>query len=409
MQDIDPSRYSLTARWVFPVSSPPLENGVIEIESGRITAIHNRACPHAIPCGNVALLPGLVNAHTHLEFSDLSRPVEPALPFTQWIKSLVSVRRDHPATASVIQQGLSECRAAGTTQVGEIATQDWPPQAYHQIGIGTTAFRELIGLLPEQAAAQLEIARQWLEVSDQHDTTVTRGLSPHAPYSVHPDLYRDLVHLAAETQAPLAIHLAETPAELELLDRGTGEFVALLQRFNAWDPHSISRGTRPLDYLRPLAAVRRGLVIHGNYLESAEFDWLAANPQVSVVYCPRTHAYFQHPPHPWRTLLGRGINVALGTDSRGSNPDLSLWREMQFLAKTFPDVAPAQILALGTRCGAVALGCESELGTLELGKRAPGACVPLPEAEAGDPYQLLFAGNAALALSAPRQRDGTGS
>lgn len=394
MPDYNESHYSLTARWIFPVSSPPLENGVIEIESGLITAVHNRR-PHpaAVDCGNVAIIPGLVNTHTHLEFSDLHRPVEPALPFTQWIKSLVGVRREHPATADVILQGLTECRAAATQLVGEIATQDWPPQTYQTPGIRTIAFRELIGMLPDRIPVQLEIARQWL---DQSDTSVTRGLSPHAPYSVHPELYRDLINLAAEKRAPVAVHLAETLAELELLDRGTGEFVEMLQRFNAWDPQIIPRGTRPLDYLQPLSAVSRGLVIHGNYLTSAEFDWLAQNPQISVVYCPRTHAYFQHSPHPWRTLLDRGINVALGTDSRGSNPDLSLWREMQFLVKTFPDVDPAQILSMGTQRGAKALGCESEVGSLEPGKQAQVAIVPLPATGDNDPYSLLFAGDDAI-------------
>lgn len=401
MLDFDPHHYSLTARWAFPVSSPPLENGVIDIESGRITAIHNRRpSSDVVDCGNAALLPGLINAHTHLEFSDLQRPVEPALPFTDWIKSLVAVRRAQPATSTVVQQGLAECLAAGTTLIGEIATRDWQPETYHLPAMHTLAFRELLGMLPERVTAQLEIARQWL---DQSDATITRGLSPHAPYSVHPDLYRDLVQLAAQKQAPVAIHLAETRSELELLDRGTGEFVDMLQRFNAWDPRLIPPKTRPLDYLRPLAALRRGLVIHGNYLESDEIDWLADHPQVSVVYCPRTHAYFQHSPHPWKTLLDRGVNVALGTDSRGSNPDLSVWREMQFLVQTFPEVAPATILAMGTKRGAVALGRDSETGTLEPGKCPPAAYVSLPEGGDNDPYRLLFSGHprSLLPLSRP--------
>jgi cytosine/adenosine deaminase-related metal-dependent hydrolase len=140
------------------------------------------------------------------------------------------------------------------------------------------------------------------------------------------------------------------------------------------------------------------LVIHGNYLDAVEFDWLQNHPQVSVVYCPRTHAYFQHAPHPWREMLERGINVALGTDSRGSNPDLSLWREMQFLATTFPDVDPARILAMGTRRGAAALGRDSEQGTLEPGKQALLASVPLPTTPDSDPYRLLFAGADATTL-----------
>lgn len=401
MPDINPQNYSLTARWVFPVSSPPLENGVIEIESGRISAVHNRPPRRdVVDCGNVALIPGLVNTHTHLEFSDLRCPIEPALPFTAWIKSLVGHRRAQPATAAVIQQGLAECRDTGTTHIGEIATQDWPTETYHDPGLQTIVFRELIGMLPDRAAAQLEIARQWLAEPAPNGSSVTRGLSPHAPYSVHPDLYRDLIQLAVEKQAPVAIHLAETLAELEFLDRGTGEFVEMLQRFNAWDPQSIPRGSRPLDYLKPLESVRRALVIHGNYLSAPEFDWLENHLQVSVVYCPRTHAYFQHAPHPWQVLLARGINVALGTDSRGSNPDLSLWGEMQFLVRRFPKVDPAGILAMGTQRGASALGHGTETGSLEPGKQANLAYVSLPESGVNDPHQLLFSGK--ISAHSPR-------
>lgn len=385
----DGPRFSVTARWVFPISTPPLENGVVEVANGRIVAVHDRPNPSAVNLGNVAIIPGLVNAHTHLEFSDLTQPVQPALPFTEWIRSLVTVRRTTPATHIVIQAGLNECHANGATLVGEIATQHWSADDYRHAGTHVTVFRELIGLLPDRAAAQFAIAQNWLAHSSDN-ASITRGLSPHAPYSVHPSLYHDLIELAADHQAPIAIHLAETTSELELLNQGTGEFVAMLQRFNAWDDHAIPRGSRPLDYLTPLAGLSRALVIHGNYLDSQEIDWLDQHPNVAVVYCPRTHAFFQHPPHPWLHMLDRGICVALGTDSRGSNPDLSLWREMRFLVTQFPQVDPARILAMGTLAGAQALGQNADYGTLEPGKRATLTVVDLPAFGENDPYRLLL-------------------
>ncbi len=387
----DSAHFSVTARWVFPVSSPPLERGVIEINRGRIVAVHKRHDPAAIDLGNAAIIPGLVNAHTHLEFSDLPAPVQPALPFTEWIRSLVAVRRASPASNAIIQQGLAECRATGSTTVGEIATQDWHAADYRHATVRVTTFRELIGLRPERAAAQLDIARNWLMETPPPDDFLTRGLSPHAPYSVHPDLYRDLVQLAAEHRAPVAIHLAETTSELELLDRGTGEFVEMLKRFDAWDEGAILRGLRPLDYLQPLEQLSHALVIHGNYLQTVDFEWLAKHPQVSVVYCPRTHAFFRHSPHPWLKLLDQGINVALGTDSRGSNPDLSIWNEMRFLIERFPQIDPARILSLGTLAGAKALGRDASTGSLEPGKRAELAAVSLASLEGDDPHRLLFA------------------
>lgn len=395
MNELDSSHYRVTARWVFPVSSPPIEQGVVEVADGRIVAVHNRHDPRAVDLGNVALIPGLVNTHTHLEFSDLREPVQPALPFTEWIRSLVGARRAAPATRDVVQQGLAECHASGTCAVGEIATQDWSRADYSHSGLRVTVFRELIGLRSERTAAQFEIARNWLKAPQPPSDFVTRGLSPHAPYSVHPDLYRDLARLAAEHQAPLAIHLAETMSELELLHHGTGEFVDMLKRFNAWDEKSIPSGSRPLDYLIPLAELSCGLVIHGNYLQTDEMDWLAEHPQVSVIYCPRTHAFFRHPPHPWLQLLSRGVNVALGTDSRGSNPDLGVWREMQFLVAQFPQVDPARILEMGTLAGAKALGQGADLGSLEPGKQAHLAVVDLSRSPEHAPHRLLFASTSA--------------
>jgi len=395
----EPSRQSFRARWVFPVDSPPIANGTVEIEAGRITAVHDRDDPRAQDLGDVALLPGLVNAHTHLEFSDLEVPVGPAQPFTAWIRSLVTARRERAADpVASIRQGLEEVRAAGTSLVGEIATS---PALFSAVDPTAgrlpriIAFRELIGLPHSRKEAQLAIAREHLSGSapDAANTTnIVRGLSPHAPYSVHPDLYRALVDLAREHRAPLAIHLAETRAELELLAHGTGEFVTMLDAFGAWEPTAIPPGSRPFDYLRPLADLETALVIHGNYLAGDELDFLEQHANISVVYCPRTHAYFGHSPHPWKEMLQRGISLAVGTDSRGSNPDLCVWRELCFLRAEHPEVDPAVLLRLGTLDGARALGQSHETGSLTPGKRADIAVVRLP-ATSGSPYDALFAGH----------------
>jgi cytosine/adenosine deaminase-related metal-dependent hydrolase len=387
---------SYRARWVFPVAAPPLFKGTVEISAGRITAVHAQADPAARDLGNVALIPALVNAHTHLEFSDLTEPVGPSSPFTAWIRALVGHRRRQPAEqiTAAIAAGLREGAQAGTGLLGEIATPNWSPAALAGEVVRTVVFRELLGLLPSRLSEQMEIARQHLLGGGEAEAgRLVRGLSPHAPYSVHPALFRAAVDLAAEHRAPLAIHLAETEAELELLARGTGEFVELLRDFGVWDPEAIPQGSRPLDYLRPLAKLARALVIHGNYLDADELNFLAGHPQIAVVYCPRTHAYFGHAAHPWRKMLQQGVSLAIGTDSRGSNPDLSLWRELQFLHARHADVDPAVLLRLGTLDGARALGCDHDCGSIAPGKRASLALVALPAGER-PPYELLFAGEA---------------
>ncbi|HVW01460.1 MAG TPA: amidohydrolase family protein [Planctomycetaceae bacterium] len=390
-------RQRLSARWIFPVDGPSIERGTIEIEDGRVTDVSPSRAPDAVDLGNVALIPGLVNAHTHLEFSDLATPVLPAHPFTAWIRALVSVRRGRPAPAAEsIAAGLRECHTAGTAVVGEIltATADELSSACSSVGkerpARVVAFREILGLPASRTAEQLALGRAYL--ASALPERVTAGLSPHAPYSVHPDLVRGCVDLCREAGAPLALHLAETRAELELLDRGTGEFVEMLTAFGAWEPTAIPRGSRPLDSLQMLAPLPRALVVHGNYLADDEQQFLADHPHLTVVYCPRTHAFFGHAAHPWRELLARGVSVAIGTDSRGSNPDLSLWRELQFLHERFPEIDPSEILELGTLAGARALGCEADFGTLTPGKQAAICAIRLPERE-GDAHQLLFEGD----------------
>ena len=408
-------RTAWRCRWLFTGEGEPIADGVIEIEAGRITAIHNRPGGNAVDLGNVAILPGLVNAHTHLEFSALAEPITPALPFTSWICKVIADRRarrgnaPEAAESSAMTAGIVESQAAGVRTIGEIATSDvwehpadvleaadslressllaeradYPPAG----GPRVVAFREIIGQMPERFEEQLAVARRHLEASP--NPHVIRGLSPHAPYSVHFDLLRQLVDLSIAAHAPVAMHLAETEAELELLTHGTGEFRRMLEDFGLWREGLFAAGHRPLDFLNELSRSERALIVHGNYLSDDELDFVAGCSHLTVVYCPRTHAYFGHREHPWLRLLARGANVALGTDSRASNPDLSLWSEVRFLQARFPRIEPRVLLELATRNGARALGLAETTGTLTPGKRADLAVIELPDRD-GDPWSLLF-------------------
>ncbi len=381
---------ALRARWVFPVDAPPTEDGVIEWQGSRISAVR-AACarePDVLDVGNAAVIPGLVNAHTHLEFSELAQPLTPPAPFAEWIRAVVANRRQRGGSQPAsVRRGLAEIAAGGCTTVGEIATPGWAPDCFDSGTARAVIFRELIALDESVAAEQLEAARTHLA-----ETTVDRwhGISPHAPYSVRPDLYAALVALAAQHHAPLALHLAETREELMLLREGSGPLVELFRASGFWRDGVIPRGARPIDYLQPLAAIGRALVIHGNYLDDGELEFICAHPNLTLVYCPRTHAYFGHSPHPWRRLLERGGRLALGTDSRASNPDLSLWREVQFLWQQSPDMAPARLLEMATRGGARALGLEGRSGTITAGKAADLAVVTSGETTHGDPWAALL-------------------
>lgn len=391
----------LLARWVFPVDQPPIERGVVEFADGIISAVEplsGQPDAETVDLGNVAIIPGLVNAHAHLEFSSLDSPIEPALPFTEWIGRLLAHRRKRTGSLSnYIKAGVQEAEQSGSTLIGDIVTGDWSPDCVPKDGSPIVALRELIGLLPEQVIPQLELARQHIAdcraANRAGQGVLLPAISPHAPYSVCPDLFHQLVDLASAENVPLCIHLAETQAELELLKSGTGEFFEMLTRFALWREGTIPKGSRPMDYLRPLGELPHALIAHGNYLADDEIAFLAAHRNIATVFCPRTHAFFSHRNHPWERLLDAGAVVCIGTDGRSSNPDYSLWSELKFLAEQSSESRFPQILEAGTRSGAMALDQESGSGTITVGKRADLTLISLVESQTNDPWGALFSEN----------------
>lgn len=332
-------------------------NVTVHINAGDVCEVTSGRAAGAIDLGAVALIPGLVNAHTHLEFSLFADPIPTAGRFTDWIRSVVKYRREHPENPpAAIRSGVIESIRAGTTLIGEIATVGWSDADYSSSGFHGCIFQEVLGLGDERVATQFAVTES---IAAKHCTTPAGapfdfGLSPHAPYSVHPDLFQNTVRMATDHKLPIAMHLAETTAELDLLTNGTGDFRDLLTDFGVWRD-GIFGGQRPLDYLHALAGCQRVLVIHGNYLDDEELQFLASQPNMTLVYCPRTHAAFGHTPHPWQRVLELGGRVAIGTDSRASNPDLSLFAELQFLAARHPEISHLELLRLGTTVGRQAL------------------------------------------------------
>lgn len=381
----------ITADWVFPVDSAPIPGGVVEVTSSRITAVHaGPASDDALIIKNAAIIPGLVNAHAHLEFSDREEPLAAAASFADWIRAVIADRLDRDSQhQQSVRRGLAECAAAGTTTIGEIATDGWSPSLFTAETPRVVAFRELLALEPLALGDQLRIARDHLRAGREATPHWSAGLSPHAPYTVHPDLFHELCEMSAAEQAPVAFHLAETREELELLRDRSGPLRDFLREIKFWRYGVIAPGSRPRDYLTAMRGVPHALLIHGNYLTDDDIDFLSGKTNFTVVYCPRTHHHFGHPPHPWRTMLDRGVRVALGTDGRASNPDLSLWNEVLFLRERFPDVPPKILLRLATRNGAEALGMEQETGTIAPGKAADLAVIRLGE-NVGDAYEDLM-------------------
>jgi cytosine/adenosine deaminase-related metal-dependent hydrolase len=377
------------ARVVYPVDQPPIEHGVVTIEDHRIVAVgKNPVERKPTDLGEVALFPGFVNAHTHLEFSYLQQPLgQPGMSLVDWIRLVISERgRRIGSPLENLFRGVHESYTSGVTTIGDIATstEAFPGDITH--------FHEVIGFSRARADTAFQSLRTRLLNPATASITVHQGISPHAPYTVSPDLLQKLIKVASDRRLPMSMHLAESGEELELLRHGTGPLKDLLEARSMWDGDAIPRGVRPIDYLQMLSQAPSALVVHGNYLEDDELTYLGTHrDKMTLVFCPRTHSYFFHPPYPLGTALAAGVRVALGTDSRASNPDLSLLSEMRHVARSHPEIGPNTVLFMGTLAGAEALGRDRFVGTITPHKTANLVAVPIPVNANGSPDDLLAA------------------
>ncbi|MFM8634967.1 MAG: amidohydrolase family protein [Planctomycetia bacterium] len=383
---------TLRCRHVLPMEGRPLENGWISIRRGRIVAI-GRGRPSG-PCadlGDVIILPGLVNAHTHLEFSACTRPLDPGGGLPAWIERVVQMRRSRAAgdadavkeeVVHAIALGLAESAAAGVTVIGEIAT-DAPASAYAPSGPRVRAYREGLGLAP---SAGSRVASRIQKAIDSGDAGGLHGISPHAPYSVAAPLGRRLVDMARRRAIPMAMHVAESRDEADLLAAGTGRFRAMLDSLGAW-PEEPPRFLTAADWITLLARSPRGMVVHGTFLpeDPVAMARLAKHRgRLCVAVCPRTTRSLSGTLPPVRAFRDAGIRVAIGTDSRASSPDLSVLAECRTLADA--GLASAEeTLHMATRHGAWATHLEHRSGLLAPGRPADLAILS-PTMPHADPF-----------------------
>ena len=376
----DAASWTLTARWVFPADQPPLARGVVTIQDDKILAVEPAGARKAdIDLGNAAILPGLVNAHTHLDLSDARGKIPPTPDFTAWLRGVIQHRREQESVARAIVDGIVESTRYGVTLLGDIAVWGLSWDALTSASVRAVVYHELVGLSSSRALSASINAMRWLSDHKATDELIP-GLSPHAPYSFCKN-HLSMVGMAKSA----AIHLAESAAELDLLERQVGAFVVFLSELDVWDPSGLPWGG-PQQIIELASGVQHLLLVHCNYLRPET----PIPSHATIVYCPRTHAAFGHPPHPFREFLKRGVRVVLGTDSLASNPDLDILAEARFVAARHPDLPGETLLRMITLDGAIALGWGDVAGSLTPGKSADLVALPLPDREEEDPYRLVF-------------------
>lgn len=383
-----------TARWLLPIAQPPIAGGWVAVEEGRIVALGGAGDPlpagsHDDRFGDHVILPGLVNAHTHLELSWMRNQVPPALSMPAWVESLMALRRTvGHEPAAPIGEAIAEARAAGTALVGDITNTFAAYEPLASQCLPAAIFRELLGFNVEDPVALIAQTRAQGEALRPHPDLRT-SIVPHAPYSVSSALLRAIA--AAAGRAPVSIHLGESAEEVEFLREGVGAWRELLSRLGVWSDGWRVPGLGPVEYIEAHGLLsERLLAVHCVQLTDPELRMLA-RAGATVVTCPRSNRWTGAGLPPVDRFYASGARVAVGTDSLASVEDLNLFKELEVMRTLAPSVPAAALLASATKHGADALGFGAELGTIEVGKRAALIAVAVP-AGVADVEEWLVAG-----------------
>jgi cytosine/adenosine deaminase-related metal-dependent hydrolase len=386
----------LRARVVLPISGAPIPDGAVVVRGNRVFTVQTwrdlagsvggkgrKSREEVVDLGDVILLPGLVNAHCHLDYTNMAGQLPPPKHFTDWLKAITELKSgwDYSDYADSWMNGAQMLVRTGTTTVADIeAVPELLPAAWESTPLRVVSQLEMIGItnrrLPE---ALLEDVLK--KVSSLPNGHCQVGLSPHAPYSTLPKLLRLSASAVRSRNCSVAVHIAESAPEYAMFRHRTGPMFDWMRK-SGRDMSDCGLGT-PLEHVDRYGLLnRRVMAIHLNYLGQNDAQ-LIARRQAHVVHCPRSHHYFGHRRFALSRLLRAGVNVCLGTDSlasvyrrRGQRIELSMFEEMRALAARFPRLGPRKILEMATLNGAKGLGMAGKIGEISRGAYADLIAVP---------------------------------
>ncbi len=382
------------AEYIFPKPGKVIRKGAVVVNGNRIGYAGNFSDlsedqkARAVDFGNAVIIPGLINAHAHLELSDLKGLEVANNNLISWIKELLQSKmgweeKDYNAS---IHNGITESLRTGTTTIADITNSGFSMDILHDSAVRSVAFSEVIDFEPSKAKETINSVKNRLRNIISNDLSQV-GISPHAPYTVSLELYKECSKI---NDLPLCTHIAETAEELSFLKYGKGPFIDFLSKFGMLKDGWTATGLSPIEYLNKSGILDvRPLLVHCNYISADDIE-LIKRAGSSVVFCPRSHRFFGHNNHRFQELLKAGVNVALGTDSLASNDTLSILDEMRFIYKNILDVEPKTIFSMGTSNGAKALGLEGKVGMLEKDYYADISIVNLPNDFEGNVYNGLL-------------------
>ena len=378
------------ASWVLPMVQSPIANGAVAVDGDRISYV---GAASGAPSGRVvdlrdaALMPGLVNVHTHLELTPLRHLLE-GLDFAQWIRTLTHLRRTElsdPADVEVgARIGIAEGLLRGITTYADTSDTGAPVmRAMTAMGVRGVVYKEVFGPDPKQCDASIAALRDAVrDLRALATDKVHLGVSPHAPYSVSKQLFGAVAEYAIAEQLPMAVHVAESAFEEALLTRGEGPF-ADIWRSRGVDPAG-AHARSSVALLHESGALRaKPLIIHAVRVDAADIALLKAH-DCAVAHCPVSNARFGHGTAPVRALLDAGIRLGIGTDSVASNNRMDVLDESRVAhlmactrERSWRALPASEALWHATAGGAAALGLWDGLGTLAVGAPADLCAFPL--------------------------------
>lgn len=378
----------LRAKYIIITPDIILENSSISVEKGVIKDIfygpglNKRG--QVYDFGNSIISPGLINSHTHLEGPPLygyaKNPIRPPQQFTEWAQKVIARRKElTPADyLKTINYGYNISIRNGITTVVDHTRLRFTLPAHRKAKLRRILVEEAICLDKTRARDTLSIVKNALRHAGKYSNGLLRpGLAPHSPFSVSPELYQMLFKLARQKGLPLSTHLSELKEEVEFLKTGSGKMLSYLKKIGRQTDNWHPPRTTPIGYMKKLGLLKPpAFFVHCNYLTGNDIKLLATSGS-SVVYCPNSHHYFGHRNHPFRELLQAGVNVSLGTDGLGSNKDLSILKEMNFIRRNYRDFSPNEIYRMGTINGARTIGLADKIGALKTGYAADIAVFPI--------------------------------
>ena len=403
----------IAADIVLPLSREPIVDGAVAIEGDRIQAVGPRqevlaasASRRVLDFGHAIVMPGLVNLHTHLEYTDMG-PLNESRPFLSWIQGLVAASRKFSREdwSRSAKRGVRLLLEAGITCVGDIVTFGPGLEVALEAGLRGISYVEAVGLRgndPHEQVADVEQRLRWAQTLAE-GKNLKIGLSPHSVYTLSSKVLEELGRLANERQLPLAIHLAETQAECQLVGAGEGELAEALRRIGGHDlVSSRGRGISPVEHIwRSGLLDQKTLAVHCVHLSEADVV-LLSDAKADVVLCPWSNRLLQVGDAPTLRLWQERVRMGVGTDSLASNFGFDLFAEMRLLralcqrqvavgSGAMPVPSARDLMQLATLAGAEILGLGGDIGSLEPGKYADIAIVGAPGLAIGDPYEYLVA------------------